>query len=228
MLEYTVEELIYHNPLASQKDVDEFIVEGVAAITFPDGRMRMANLRDPAEGQAANFVYWLDRSLPADIEVTWDFWPIAEPGLCIIFFAAAGRNGEDLFAPSLQKRTGEYGQYHRGGINAMHLSYFRRKFPGERVFHTCNLRKSFGFHLVAQGADPLPSVEDAAGPYNMRLVKLTGRVGFWINDLPVLEWTDDGEEYGPVLGGGKIGFRQMAPLVAEYANLKVHAVSAVG
>jgi len=28
--------------------------------------------------------------------------------------------------------------------------------------------------------------------------------------------------YGPLLEDGKIGFRQMAPLVAEYANLKVY------
>ena len=29
---------------------------------------------------------------------------------------------------------------------------------------------------------------------------------------------------GPFLQGGKIGFRQMAPLIAEYANLEVHSV----
>jgi hypothetical protein len=28
-----------------------------------------------------------------------------------------------------------------------------------------------------------------------------------------------------VLGGGKIGFRQMAGLIAEYADLRVHAVT---
>ena len=224
MLEYTVEELIYHNPLASHKDVDRFILEGDAAMTFPEGRMRMASLRDPVEGQAANFVYWLDRSLPADIEVTWDFWPTTEPGLCIIFFAAAGRNGEDLFAPSLQKRTGEYGQYHHGDINAMHLSYFRRKFPAERAFQTCNLRKSYGFHLVCQGADPLPGVGDAAGPYRIAVAKCGPEVAFTIDELPIFRWHDDGQTYGPVLGGGKIGFRQMAPLVAEYADLKVHEV----
>ena len=29
------------------------------------------------------------------------------------------------------------------------------------------------------------------------------------------------------LGGGKVGFRQMAPLIAEYANLQVHTVEQV-
>jgi hypothetical protein len=32
---------------------------------------------------------------------------------------------------------------------------------------------------------------------------------------------------GALLGGGKIDFRQMAPLIAEYANLEVHAVEKV-
>jgi hypothetical protein len=45
-----------------------------------------------------------------------------------------------------------------------------------------------------------------------------------INHLLVYHWVDDGKSYGPVLGGGKIAFRQMAPLVAEYANLEVTEV----
>ena len=47
---------------------------------------------------------------------------------------------------------------------------------------------------------------------------------FAINDLTVFLWQDDGEEYGEVLGGGKIGFRQMAPMVGEYSNLKVYEI----
>ena len=38
----------------------------------------------------------------------------------------------------------------------------------------------------------------------------------------MFSWQDDGEEYGAVLGGGKIGFRQMAPLIGEYSDLKVY------
>jgi hypothetical protein len=39
----------------------------------------------------------------------------------------------------------------------------------------------------------------------------------------IFTWEDDGATYGPRLQAGKIGFRQMAPLIAEYANLKVYA-----
>lgn len=225
---YHLTDLIYENPLATELDVSGFRLEGDAAISFPLERMRIENRRDPSEGQKANLVYWCPEDLPADIAISWDFWPIREPGLCILFFAAAGIEGQDLFDPGLALRTGEYKMYHHGDINAFHLSYFRRRWPQERAFHTCNLRKSYGFHMVAQGADPLPSVTDATPPYRIQLIKCGPEVAFYINDLPVLNWVDDGQTCGPFLGGGKIGFRQMAPLIAEYTNLKVHAVKRSG
>ena len=146
--------------------------------------------------------------------VEWDFWPIREPGLCILFFHAKGRNGEDLF--DLAPRTGPYEQYHHGDLDAYHVSYFRRRWPAERALHTCNLRKSYGFHLVAQGPDPLPAVQDAAGPYSLRLSVQDGRITFAINDLVAFSWRDEQR-----LGGGKLGFRQMAPMIGEYANLRI-------
>lgn len=224
-MEYQVKETIYENPLSSPGDVKGFVLEGEAAVTFLQGRMRMENLCDPEEGQAANFVYWCPEIFPDDIAISWDFWPLREPGLCILFFAATSRDGGDIFDPSLVRRTGEYQQYHHGEIDALHISYFRRKAQSERAFQTCNLRKSYGFHLVCQGADPLPSVADAAGPYRIALVKRGSGVRFFIRELCIFQWDDDGEEYGRRLGGGRIGFRQMAPLMGEYANLKVEAVA---
>ncbi|MBS14601.1 MAG: hypothetical protein CME19_23810 [Gemmatimonadetes bacterium] len=222
---YELGNIIYQNALTDPTDVVGFKMEGDAAVTFPQGRMRMENCRDPEEGQAANFVYWCPENFPHDIVVSWDWWPIREPGLCILFFSAIGGEGQDLFDPALNERHGEYNQYHSSDINALHVSYFRRKNPDERAFHTCNLRKSHGFHLVCQGADPLPSVDDATPPYRIRLVKCADTVSFSINDLEIFEWVDDGETYGPLLGGGKIGFRQMAPLIGEYANLVVRGVT---
>ena len=216
---------IYENALADPTDVVGFRLEGDAAVTFPQGRMRMENRRDPEEGQSANFVYWCPEDFPANIAVSWDFWPIREPGLCILFFSALGGNGESIFDPGLKERLGEYNQYHSSDINALHISYFRRRYEDERAFHTCNLRKSHGFHLVCQGADPIPSVgTDSRPPYHIQLIKCENHVLFSINDLQLFDWEDDGETYGPLLGGGKIGFRQMAPLIGEYANLVVRSV----
>ena len=78
--------------------------------------------------------------------------------------------------------------------------------------------------MVRQGADPLPSVADAMPPYAITLIKCGAEVVFYIRDLKIFHWVDDGQTYGSLLGGGKIGFRQMAPLIGEYANLKVHKV----
>lgn len=221
MLIYERLDVLYENPLASEADISGFVMEGSAAMTFPEGRLRLQNGLDESLGQAANFVLWCPANFPDDIEISWDFVPLRDPGLCMLFFAAQGRSGTDLFDSRLSRREGIYEQYHSGDIDALHVSYFRRKAVKERAFQVCNLRKSRGFHLVAQGADPLPAVADAIGPYRIRLAKSGADVQFGINRLTLFDWHDDGAAYGPVLGGGKIGFRQMAPLIAEYANLTV-------
>lgn len=215
---------IYDNHLSSSADVEGFRMEGQGLVSFPEGRLRLANALDPELGQDANYVFWCDGDFPDHIEITWTFTPIREPGLCILFFAAKGQQGQEIFDPSLAIRRGPYNQYHDGDINALHISYFRRRYPDERCFHLCNLRKSKGFHLVAQAPDPLPSVEDVMEPYKMKVVKSGPHVLFYMNDLLLFHWEDDGMTYGPILQGGSIGFRQMAPLIGEYANLQVHKI----
>jgi hypothetical protein len=218
-------DLLYHNPLACAADIQPFRLEGEAAISFSGGRMILRNARasEPEKGRHGNFLLWCEREFPDNIAVSWDFRPLSDAGLAMFWIAARGRNGEDLFAPSLARRDGDYEQYHHGDINALHISYYRRN-PAEIAFRTCNLRKSHGFHLVCQSGDPLPDAKYAAAPYRLEVVKAGGEFSFSINNLRLLHWNDDGRQYGPVLGGGKIGFRQMAGLVAEYADLRVARV----
>ncbi len=214
--------VIYENPLSSEDDIKDFVLEGKANISFPEGAMRLENALSASEGQKANFVLWCPVSFPADVRIEWEFKPIKEPGLAMLFFAAKARNsGEDIFDESLEKRTGEYRQYHSGDINAFHVSYFRRKEPDERAFHTCNLRKSYGFHLVCQGADPIPDASPDSDWYRIAVVKNKDKVAFYVNDLQIFEFIDDGRSYGDLLTGGNVGFRQLAPMIAEYRNLKV-------
>lgn len=229
---YVYGETVYENPLAAADNVAGWRLEGDGAVTFPCGRMRLEGTRDPEEGQKANIVFWCPQDLPDHVSISWDFYPLREPGLCILFFSATGKNGEDLFDPKLAPRTGPYEQYHHGDINALHVSYFRRKAESERAFTLCNLRKSYGFHMVAQGADPIPSVPEARPPYRIEIIKDGAEVFFGIgcgkqkhSRLQIFHWIDDGQAAGPVLGGGKIGFRQMTPMIGEYANLSVRAVS---
>jgi hypothetical protein len=216
--------VILANPLAGPADVAGFVLEGNGALSFPQGRLRLESTRPADDGQDANIVLWCPEELPADVEISWDFRPVHEPGLCILFFHARGHGGRSVLDPSLAPRTGPYEQYHHGDLDAYHVSYFRRRWESERRFHTCNLRKSHGFHLVAQGADPLPSVLDASGAYRMRLRLADGTVTFAVDDVVSFTWHDDGSVGGPPLRGGAIGFRQMAPMIAEYANLEVRAL----
>ena len=213
--------LLYENALACPEDLKDFLLEGKAVVRFPEGRLCLENAESAAIGQKANYVLWCRQIIPADFLLEISFRPLREPGLAMLFFAANGRDGRDLFDPSLSPRTGEYTQYHHGDINAFHLSFFRRKEPDERRFHTCNLRKSYGFHLVAQGADPIPDVQDADQAYTLSLLKRGSDVRFAVDGLEVLTFTDDGSTWGPFLGGGYIGLRQLAPMIGEYADLKV-------
>ena len=214
-------ETLYVNPLDSPGCISDWIAEGSLITTFPGGRMRLENALDPELGQAANFLLWCPEVFPPDIRISWDFRPVREPGLAMLWFAAGGRDGRDLFDSALAPRTGEYQQYHSGDIDGYHLSYFRRRLEKERRFHTCNLRKSYGFNLVAHAPDPLPNVVDVVDSYHMALARIDGTIRFSIDGLEIIHWTDRGSSFGPVLGEGRIGFRQMAPLIADYSNLVV-------
>lgn len=215
-------ELIYKNPLSQKTDISDWIQEGEIEICELEGKLVFSHQRDALEyGDHAHWVLWCPEGFPDQIIIEWEFTPLSEHGLCMLFLAAKGRNGEDIMADVLPKRTGYYPQYHSGSLNTLHLSYYRRKHREERAFRTCNLRKSYGFHLVAQGADPLPAASDSESYYRMRVVKYNEIVQFSINGLPVLEWKDNGQNYGPIYTNGKVGFRQMAPMKAAYANFTV-------
>jgi hypothetical protein len=215
---------LYTSPLSRPEHLRDWVVEGPMVASFPAGRLRLESAALPGQGQAAHFVTWLPVSHEGDVRISWDFRPLREPGLAMVFWAARARGGGPLHGSGLPSRTGEYEQYHSGAIDAYHLSYFRRMWPTERSLHTCNVRKSYGFHLVAQGADPLPAVLDADRDYRICLTWRERTVEFTIDDIPCLLWSDDGSVGGPARRGGAIGLRQMAPLIAEYSNLRIEAL----
>ena len=154
-----VKKLIYRNLLCRAEDVADFVMEGKAKVTFERGRMRLASTEDPSKGQKANYVFWCPENFPSDVELSWNFYPLSDEGLCMMFISGSGWDGRDLFDGELVRRDGQYDCYFDGDINAFHASYYRRKARTERGFRTCNLRKSKGFYLVAQGADPIPELK---------------------------------------------------------------------
>lgn len=209
------------NRLASEEDIKGFVVEGEAAASFPLGRLRLESKRAPSEGQAANFVVWFPEPVGENFLLEWLFWPLADRGLAMLFFSARRRDGACLFAAGQTERTGEYDQYRYGEIDTFHLSYFRRSNPEERALRLVNLRRSHGFHLLAQGADPIPTVSDSRSPYRLRLEKRSWGVRFYVEDIEVLHWRDNARTRSGGRGGGHIGFRQMSPLIAEYGDVSI-------
>lgn len=232
--------MIYSSPLRGPSDIAGWVAEGPVQLgiyddggpaSAPEGTassgtastestaLLLSGSLDPEEhGDHAHWTLWCPEELPDHVRIRWEFLPLEEPGLAMVFFSARGHDGKDLFSPDLAQRTGFYPQYHSGDMDALHISYFRHKYAAERAFRTCNLRKSAGFELVAQGADPLPPAEDAGGFYRMEVIKDGPRVVFSINDLPLFDWVDTSQE---LLGGGYFGIRQMAPLRAAYRNLSI-------
>ena len=215
------EPVLYHNKM-SVESLAGWVREGPVTVADGLGGAVLSSAADPDEmGAHAHFVLWCPEIFPDRIRISWDYHPIDGQGLAMVFFGAQGSAGRDIFSPELAPRTGFYPQYHSSDISALHVSYQRRKFASERAFRTCNLRKSPGGHLVAQGADPLPSPEDADGFYRVEVCKDGPQVTLSINGLQIFHWLDDDAATGPQIGGGYLGFRQMAPLRAAYKNLTV-------
>ena len=232
--EFEIGEVIYENPLSSPEDVEDWVIEsskeGHPAITFPHDRMRLES--------DVHCLFWCPKDFPDNIAVSWDFLPRKDNGLAMFFIAATGKGGRDLFDPALEERNGNYSQYRKGDINALHVSYFRRN-RHVRPFQIVSARKSTvkgGSPVIKRKPDPIASARTALGthenaqPYRMQVIKHGRYFRFSIYDhvnnrnMTIFEWKDDGEA-GPIQEGGKIGFRQMAGLVADYNNLEVRKVS---
>ena len=224
--EFEMGEVLYENPLTSPADVEDWVrecgKEGRPFIISSPENEDMLRLYSDVH----HFLLWCPKDFPDNIAVSWDFLPIERvdgKGLAMFWIAATGKDGKDLFHPSLPKRIGRYGKdYRRGAINALHAAYFRRN-PVEVNFQTVSLRKTTvqdNGPRVARAGDPIPGVPNAEEPYRMQVIKYGPYFQLSINGMKVLEWKDEGEP----LKGGKIGFRQMCGLIADYANLEVRRV----
>lgn len=215
----------YTNALAQEHDIEGFRLEGKALVSFVDGAMRLGPVPGGSDmAQENNCVLWCPLDFGPNVSIEWRFRPLSEHGLAMVFFAARGKDGLDLFDPRLAPRDGHFDQYRRGDIDGLWFSYYRRSKPDERAFRVCNLRRlGNGDELCAQAADPIPPAVDASRDYAMRIQMSTcptsneTTVLVTIDGLGVLRWTGS----GPADGWGKVGFRQMAPLVASYSDLVV-------
>lgn len=206
--------LLYSNSLASKANVSDWIMEGAGQVEFTNGWMKMFSPKEKGHS-----VFWCPQDFPENFIAEWEVQNLhTEAGLCIVFFAAKGLKGDDIFAPSLPKRKGVFKQYTNGAIANYHISYYANGKTDEGR-EIANLRKNNGFRLVQSLEPGIPVQSNAI--HKIQLVKQAGKILLYIDARKVIDWQDDGQQYGKILKGGKIGFRQMKWTQFGYRNFNV-------
>ncbi len=212
--------VLENNPLGEASDVKAWGLEGPAKVDFADGWMQMRSTRPDASGGVnGHIVHWCPRDFPASFVCEWDVQIVSDFGLTIVFFAAKGENGEDIFDASLPSRDGTFVHYIRGAVKSYHISYFAST-PGTPGRATSNLRKNNSFYLASTGPVAVP--DDSRSVHQMRLFKDGAHIQLQVDGRVSIDYTDPGtDRYGPVYEGGKIGLRQMQWTVGRYRNFRV-------
>lgn len=208
-------ELLYENELATENDINGWVMEGPGVAEFANNWMHMYS---PKEKD--HHVFWCPEDFPASFIAEWELQnQETDAGLCIVFFSALGKNGESIFEPSFPKRDGTFKQYTKSKyFNNYHISYYANG-KDTRAKEVGHLRKNRGFNKVQIGEPGIPV--ESTEIHKMRLVKDGSHILCFVDGCKIIDWTDDGKEYGPVLKGGKIGFRQMKWTHFKYRNFKV-------
>ena len=212
--------ILYQNPLAAPDDVGDWVMEGPGRREFEDGWMKMWSTRpDAAKETNGHIVFWCPKDFPDSFVAEWEVQLLEDYGLTIVFFAAKGAGGEDVFDSGLPKRDGTFTHYIRGAVNSYHVSYYASTpgFPGRA---TANLRKNNNFYLVASG--PVAIRSRSRDIHRIRLIKDGPHIQFQTDGRVIIDYTDPGSNrYGPVYGGGKMALRQMQWTVGRYRNFQV-------
>jgi hypothetical protein len=213
---------LFDFPLTNASQTKDWIMEGPGKATFDhDGMTLISTVKDESELQG-HIVYWMPHDLPENFIAQWTMQPLSEAGLCITFFAAKGVKGEDIFDPSLKKRDGVFKQYTQSDINCYHFSYYANT-PFNLGRITTNLRKNSGFNLIANGAPGI--TPGSREPHQIMMMKNAGHIVVNVDGKTILDYTDDGKTYGPLLGGGKFGLRQMQWMQARYGGLMFYRLT---
>lgn len=215
-------QLLYQSSFDSPESVADWVMEGPGEIAFDKGWMEM---HSPDE--QGHHVFWCPEDFPDSFIARWDAQNLdPEAGLVIVFFAALGIDGQDIFSPDLPERDGTFTQYTEGEIKSYHISYYANAAHNPGRGHA-NLRKNNTFSLLQKGEIGIPA--DSMQEYEITLVKEGDRIRLYIDDRKVIDYTDntpvvDGVDTGSALGGGKIGFRQMKWTHFRYKNFRVYAL----
>ncbi|MDP6777580.1 MAG: DUF1961 family protein [Candidatus Latescibacteria bacterium] len=221
--------LIYENAFDKSQDewaaemAEDWSMEGKGIAECGNGHLSLrSEIFTVPRDKDGHFNFWLKREFPANVAFEWEFcYPEpGEEGLAIIMWAARGRKGTDIFDPSLPPRKGEVmSDMHSGAIDCYHTSYIAR---GRKE---ANLRKNYGFHLVASGPD-LSTVSQPDEWHTIRLTQMNATITLLFDGRECYRYHDDGTEGGPPIEtGGAFGFRQQNNLYrGDYRNFRVYGL----
>lgn len=203
-------QLLYSSNMATAESINNWQMEGPGKIDFKDGWMQMHS-----PNEQMHHVFWCPEDFPDSFIAEWQVQNLkTDAGLVIVFFAATGVNGEDIFAPHLVKRDGTFTQYTEGDITSYHISYYANAAHNPNRGHA-NLRKNNTFTLLQQGAEGIET--ESTRIHDIRLVKRAGFIQLYIDDRLVIDHLDQNQPHQ----GGKIGFRQMKWTHFQYRDFKV-------
>jgi hypothetical protein len=217
--------LLYEVAFKDEGSVKDWIMEGPGIVEFDEGQM---NLRSPEPNpqtrQEFHYTFWCPTDFPESFVAEWDFKPLNEHGLSLIFFAALGSDGKDIFDKTIAARDGHYPQYTSGDILNYHVIYYSHLpfYQTGNIF--TRLRKANQFLHVAEGQIAVkPGTKDFK---TLRLIKDGAHIQLVVDGIVCLDFTDPGtERWGEVLGKGKIGLRQMAQGFGAYRHLRVWSLN---
>jgi len=206
--------LIYENSMSHAQMVKDWKMEGPGELKFNNGWMEMYS-----PDKKWDHVFWCPQDFPESFIAEWQMQNMdTTGGLTIIFFAAKGSKGEDIFDPAMPRRDGTFKYYNKGQINCYHISYYSNN-PKNPERDDSHLRKDPMFSLLQTGGEGIP--KNSVAVHNIRLVKDKAHIIMYVDNRKITDYTDDGKTFGPVYTSGKIGFRQMRWTDFSYRNFKV-------
>jgi hypothetical protein len=210
-------ELLYHSAMNSIESIEGWRMEGPGEVWFEDGWMHMKS-----PDMEDHHVFWSPNRFPESFIAQWQAQNLnTDGGLCIVFFSAAGLEGQSVFSEDLSPRNGSFRQYHSGDIRCYHISYYANT-PMDPDRGQANLRKNPGFYLVQEGEEGIPTESEAI--HTVTLVKKGAHIRMWIDEHKIIDWIDTGEVADEPHGDGYIALRQMRWSHFRYRHFKVWEV----
>jgi hypothetical protein len=175
------------------------------------------------EQAPSHMVVWNKNRFPADMmfEFTVNHNG-SDNGLTLVFFAAEGQQGQDIFDLSLPPRNGVYRNYNKGELANYTVSYWSRNKKPSLVAkgeaYSNRIRKNPGANMLATNASLTDKCSDC--DYRVRILKVGGNITVEINGTVVNHVIDPDPH-----GGGYIGLRSMQGVdKVSYDSFKVWSI----